>query len=75
MATSNRVIYIGQGSQTTIIVSYCLVICVICPRDLDLYFERSLNLNRKVRPKLAGVRKKQDTSLEYIFDRYGRNCL
>jgi DNA polymerase III alpha subunit len=41
--------HIGRGSGASII-SYCLGITNICPLELDLYFERFLNLNRKSPP-------------------------
>jgi len=42
--------HIGRGSGANSIVSYCLGITAICPLELDLYFERFLNLNRKSPP-------------------------
>lgn len=39
--------HVGRGSGANSIVSYCLGITDICPLELDLYFERFLNLNRK----------------------------
>jgi DNA polymerase III alpha subunit len=44
--------HIGRGSGANSIISYCLGITNICPLELDLYFERFLNLNRKVHPIL-----------------------
>jgi DNA polymerase III alpha subunit len=38
--------HIGRGGGANII-SYCLGITNICPLELDLYFERFLNLNQK----------------------------
>jgi hypothetical protein len=43
--------HIGRGSGANSIIS-CLGITNICPLELDLYFERFLNLNRKVHPIL-----------------------
>lgn len=44
--------HVGRGSGANSIVSYCLGITDICPLELDLYFERFLNLNRKTPPRL-----------------------
>ncbi|UKB86025.1 DNA polymerase III subunit alpha [Chryseobacterium sp. MEBOG06] len=67
--------HVGRGSGANSIVSYCLGITDICPLELDLYFERFLNLNRKTPPDfdLDWSWQNRDTILEYIFDRYGKN--
>jgi len=66
--------HIGRGSGANSIVSYCLGITAICPLELDLYFERFLNLNRKSPPDfdIDWSWKERDTILEYIFNRYGK---
>lgn len=66
-------LHIGRGSGANSIVSYCLGITDICPLELDLYFERFLNLNRKSPPDfdIDWSWKERDTILEYIFTRYG----
>ncbi|MEM8521840.1 DNA polymerase III subunit alpha [Flavobacterium sp. PL12] len=66
--------HIGRGSGANSIVSYCLGITAICPLELDLYFERFLNLNRKSPPDfdIDWSWKERDMILEYIFNRYGR---
>ncbi|MCX2478239.1 DNA polymerase III subunit alpha [Pedobacter sp. MC2016-15] len=66
--------HIGRGSGANSIVSYCLGITAICPLELDLYFERFLNLNRKSPPDfdIDWSWKERDIILEYIFNRYGR---
>lgn len=68
-------LHIGRGSGANSIVSYCLGITDICPLELDLYFERFLNLNRKSPPDfdIDWSWKERDTILEYIFNRYGRD--
>jgi len=55
-------------------VSYCLGITAICPMELDLYFERFLNLNRKTPPDfdIDWSWKERDIILEYVFKRYGQ---
>ncbi|AYN03547.1 DNA polymerase III subunit alpha [Flavobacterium sp. 140616W15] len=65
--------HIGRGSGANSIVSYCLGITDICPIELDLYFERFLNLNRKTPPDfdIDWSWKERNTILEYIFKRYG----
>jgi len=73
---SNRMgfLHVGRGSGANSIVSYCIGITDICPLELDLYFERFLNLNRKTPPDfdLDWSWKNRDTILEYIFNKYGK---
>jgi DNA polymerase-3 subunit alpha/error-prone DNA polymerase len=51
-------------------------ITAICPIELDLYFERFLNINRKSPPDfdIDWSWKERDTILQYIFDKYGLTC-
>lgn len=67
--------HVGRGSGANSIVAYCLGITDICPLELDLYFERFLNENRKSPPDfdIDWSWQDRDTILEYIFDRYGKN--
>ena len=67
--------HIGRGSGANSIVSYCLGITDICPLELDLYFERFLNLNRKSPPDfdIDWSWKDRDTILDYIFKKYGKH--
>lgn len=67
--------HIGRGSGANSIIAYCLGITDICPIELDLYFERFLNLNRKSPPDfdIDWSWKERNTILEYIFDKYGRD--
>lgn len=67
--------HVGRGSGANSIVSYCLGITDICPLELDLYFERFLNLNRNSPPDfdIDWSWQNRDTILEYIFDRYGKD--
>lgn len=73
---SNRMgfMHVGRGSGANSIVSFCLEITDICPLELDLYFERFLNLNRKTPPDfdIDWSWQERDTILQYIFDRYGK---
>lgn len=65
--------HIGRGSGANSIIAYCLGITDICPLELDLYFERFLNVNRKSPPDfdIDWSWKERDVILEYIFNRYG----
>ena len=68
-------LHIGRGSGANSIVAYCLDITNICPLELDLYFERFLNVNRKSPPDfdIDWSWRERDTILEYIFNKYGRD--
>lgn len=74
---SNRMgfMHVGRGSGANSIVSYCIGITDICPLELDLYFERFLNLNRKTPPDfdIDWSWQTRDTILEYIFKKYGKD--
>lgn len=65
--------HVGRGSGANSIVSYCLGITDICPIELDLYFERFLNSNRKSPPDfdIDWSWQERDVILEYIFKRFG----
>ncbi|RZJ49292.1 MAG: DNA polymerase III subunit alpha, partial [Chryseobacterium sp.] len=67
--------HVGRGSGANSIVSYCLGITDICPIELDLYFERFLNLNRTSPPDfdLDWSWQNRDAILEYIFNKYGKD--
>ncbi|AXP79747.1 DNA polymerase III subunit alpha [Mariniflexile rhizosphaerae] len=70
---SQGFLHIGRGSGANSIIAYCLDITDICPLELDLYFERFLNLNRKTPPDfdIDWSWRERDTILEYIFSKYG----
>ncbi|WP_369014121.1 DNA polymerase III subunit alpha [Flavobacterium anhuiense] len=72
-SNSQGFLHIGRGSGANSIIAYCLGITDICPLELDLYFERFLNLNRKSPPDfdIDWRWKERDVILEYIFSRYG----
>lgn len=74
---SNRMgfMHVGRGSGANSIVAYCLGITDICPLELDLYFERFLNLNRKTPPDfdIDWSWQNRDTILQYIFNKYGKD--
>lgn len=71
---SKGFMHVGRGSGANSIVSYCLGITDICPLELDLYFERFLNINRKSPPDfdIDWSWQNRDEILEYIFNRFGR---
>ncbi|MCG2760596.1 MAG: DNA polymerase III subunit alpha [Candidatus Delongbacteria bacterium] len=66
--------HVGRGSGANSIVSYCLGITNICPIELDLYFERFLNANRKSPPDfdIDWSWQERDVILQYIFNKYGK---
>lgn len=74
-SNSVGLMHVGRGSGANSIVAYCLGITDICPLELDLYFERFLNENRKSPPDfdIDWSWQDRDTILEYIFDRYGKD--
>ncbi len=73
-SNSRGFMHVGRGSGANSIVSYCLGITDICPLELDLYFERFLNLNRKSPPDfdIDWSWRDRDEILSYIFKRYGK---
>lgn len=72
---SQGFMHIGRGSGANSIIAYCLDITDICPLELDLYFERFLNLNRKTPPDfdIDWSWRERDIILDYIFKKYGRD--
>ena len=69
---SKGFMHVGRGSGANSIVSYALGITDICPIELDLYFERFLNENRKSPPDfdIDWSWQERDDILEYIFKRF-----
>ena len=69
---SRGFMHVGRGSGANSIVSYCLGITEICPIELDLYFERFLNENRKSPPDfdIDWSWRERDFILDYIFKRF-----
>lgn len=67
--------YVGRGSGANSIVAYILRITDVDPVDLDLYFERFINLYRKNPPDFDidfSWRDREDVT-DYIFRRF-KNC-
>jgi len=72
-SSSQGFLHIGRGSGANSIIAYCLGVTNICPLELDLYFERFLNVNRKTPPDfdIDWSWKERDRILTYIFNKYG----
>ncbi|MCF0073283.1 PHP domain-containing protein [Dyadobacter sp. CY261] len=67
--------YVGRGSGANSIIAYLLNITNVDPIELDLYFERFINLHRKNPPDFDidfSWRDREDVT-QYIFDTYGQN--
>lgn len=71
--------YIGRGSGANSVVAYCLKITDVDPIELDLYFERFINLYRQNPPDfdIDFSWQDRDQIIQYIFDKYGEEhtCL
>lgn len=67
--------YVGRGSGANSIVAYCLKITDVDPIELDLYFERFLNLYRQSPPDfdIDFSWKDRDEVIDYVFTRYGKD--
>ncbi len=66
--------HVGRGSGANSIVAYLLNITNVDPIELDLYFERFMNLHRKNAPDFDidfSWRDREDVT-RYIFDTYGK---
>lgn len=74
-AKSKGYYHVGRGSGANSIVAYLLEITDVDPIDLDLYFERFMNLYRSSPPDFDidfSWRDRNDIT-EYIFKRYGQH--
>jgi len=71
-ANSKNFYHVGRGSGANSIVAYCLGITDVDPIELDLYFERFINLYRESPPDfdLDFSWKDRDEVIAYIFDKY-----
>ncbi|KAA6430471.1 DNA polymerase III subunit alpha [Dyadobacter flavalbus] len=67
--------YVGRGSGANSIVAYLLNITNVDPIELDLYFERFINLHRKNPPDfdIDFSWKDREDVTKYIFDTYGKD--
>lgn len=76
-ARSKGYFYVGRGSGANSIVAYLLRITDVDPVELDLYFERFINLYRKNPPDFDidfSWTDRQDVT-RYIFDRFPNTAL
>lgn len=73
-ARSKGYYYVGRGSGANSIVAYCLQITDVDPIELDLYFERFINLYRTSPPDfdIDFSWKDRDDVTAYIMNKYGR---
>ena len=74
-AKSKGYFHVGRGSGANSIVAYLLGITDVDPIELDLYFERFMNLYRSTPPDFDidfSWRDREDVT-RYIFDRFGKN--
>lgn len=72
-AKSQGLHYVGRGSGANSIVAYCLGITNVDPINLNLYFERFLNPQRKTPPDfdVDFSWKDRDKIYKYIFKKHG----
>jgi DNA polymerase-3 subunit alpha len=71
-ARSKGYFYVGRGSGANSIVAYLLRITDVDPLELDLYFERFINLYRKNPPDfdIDFSWKDRDDIIRYVFERF-----
>ncbi len=76
-ARSKNYFYVGRGSGANSIVAYLLRITDVDPLELDLYFERFINLYRKNPPDfdIDFSWKDREDVTQYIFNRYENAAL
>ncbi len=72
-ARSKNYYYVGRGSGANSVVAYLLRITDVDPIELDLYFERFINLYRSNAPDfdIDFSWTDRDDITRYIFDRFG----
>ncbi|MCB0733183.1 MAG: DNA polymerase III subunit alpha [Flavobacteriales bacterium] len=76
-AQRNNYFYVGRGSGANSIVAYLLRITDVDPIDLDLYFERFINLYR-INPPDFDIDfswRDRDDVTRYIFERFDHTAL
>ncbi len=76
-ARSRGYFYVGRGSGANSIVAYLLQITDVDPIELDLYFERFINLYRENPPDfdIDFSWKDRNDVTQYIFDRFPNTAL
>lgn len=72
-AKSKGYFYVGRGSGANSLVAYCLGITDVDPIELDLYFERFINLYRENPPDfdMDFSWKDREDVTRYIFEKHG----
>lgn len=76
-ARNHNYFYVGRGSGANSIISYLLRITDVDPLELDLYFERFINLFRQSPPDFDidfSWKERQDVT-RYIFGRFPNSTL
>jgi DNA polymerase-3 subunit alpha len=76
-ATSKGYFHVGRGSGANSIVAYLLGITDVDPLELDLYFERFINVHRKNPPDfdIDFSWRERDEITKYIFKRFPNAAL
>ncbi|MGB7393028.1 MAG: DNA polymerase III subunit alpha [Pricia sp.] len=76
-ASKQKFFYVGRGSGANSIVAYLLRITDVDPIDLDLYFERFINIFRANPPDfdIDFSHRDRPVMTEYIFDRFDNVAL
>ncbi|MDT0605845.1 DNA polymerase III subunit alpha [Croceitalea rosinachiae] len=76
-AKSQGFYYVGRGSGANSIIAYLLYITDVDPIDLDLYFERFINLYRANPPDfdIDFSWRDREAMTQYIFDRFNHVAL
>lgn len=76
-AKSKSYYYVGRGSGSNSMVAYLIGITDVDPLELDLYFERFINIYRKNPPDfdLDFSWKERDDVLAYVFNRFPNAAL
>ncbi len=76
-ARSKGYFYVGRGSGANSIISYLLRITDVDPMELDLYFERFINLFRQSPPDfdIDFSWKEREDVTRYIFERFPNSSL
>ena len=76
-ARNRNYFYVGRGSGANSLVAYLLRITDVDPIELDLYFERFMNMERKQPPDFDvdfSWRDREDITA-YLFDKYPKAAL
>ena len=76
-ARSKGYFHVGRGSGANSIVAYLLGITDVDPLELDLYFERFINMYRKNPPDfdIDFSWRERDEVMQYIFNRFPNTAL